>query len=129
MPTAEFDSFLGSLYSSVDSAQKKIDERQLGKLRRLIEGNKEGETNAITWMFCVPADKDSGKGEYAMELPLLSLRSNRMIRVSEVSIEFDSTFGKPNKKDRKLLQSMTDVPSVEHETLPAEPKQKSAVNN
>jgi hypothetical protein len=125
MPTSEFDSFLDSLYSSVDSAQEKINEQQLGKLRRLIEGNKDGEPKAITWMYCVQ-DKDNGKGEYKMELPLLSLRSNQTFRVSEVSIEFDSTISKPNKKERKLLQSMIDVPAVEHETPPAEPEQKNA---
>lgn len=122
MPTVKFDSFLSSLYSSVDSAQKKIDERQLGVLRRLIEGNKDGETKAITWMFCVPADTDNGKGRRAIELPLLSLRSNQMIRVSEVSIEFDSAVSAPNRKEKKLLQSMKEIPLVGHETPPAEQK-------
>jgi hypothetical protein len=126
MPTSEFDSFLDSLYSSVDSVQEKINEKQLGKLRRLIEGNKDGEPKAITWMFCVPADKDKGKGEYKMELPLLSLRSNQTFRVSEVSIEFDSTISKPNKKERKLLQAMIDVPSGDRETPHAEPEHKTA---
>ena len=54
MPSIEFDSFLSTLYSAVNSTQKTIDQRQEGVLRRLIEGSETGEAEAVTWMFSVP---------------------------------------------------------------------------
>lgn len=105
MPSIDFDSFLNALCSSVNNAQKNIEARQVGVLKRLIETNKEGETQSVTWMFCLQSDEKGDNDSRSMEMPLLSLRSKNMLPVSEVSIEFDCEVSRPDRADSKLLNA------------------------
>jgi hypothetical protein len=122
MPSIEFDSFLSTLYSAVNSTQKTIDQRQEGVLRRLIEGSETGEAEAVTWMFSVPVVGDNGVTHYSMELPLLSLRSHQSVRISEVSIEFNSGMGELSGNEKKRLLAISDREVDEDEIVAAQRK-------
>jgi hypothetical protein len=81
----DFDTLLSSLSSAVSQAQRSLSRRHQGQLRRLYTDDKG---TSLTWTFYIATDEDDNHYR-PVELPLISLRSNQELNISELSIELN----------------------------------------
>lgn len=103
MTTHSFDALIDALSSSVSDVQKSLTKKQCGELRR-VYSDESGK--ALTWTFYVPSGDGCEEHYTPIEIPLLSLRSNYALQLTQLSVEFDCDLQAVSKKE---IHGLTDL--------------------
>lgn len=112
MRSAEFDSFVEALQSTVGRVQTLIAARQEGRLERLVQLDHEGRAEMLSWSFVIDDTESGAESERVVRLPLAVLRPHLMSQLSEVILEFDAVIAeevppRPRTKPGRVLGSVT----------------------
>jgi hypothetical protein len=91
MTRNELDTLAEALEAAVSAAQSNINSQQESALRYRIE-QQDGRTSAINYALYVRAGREHNGYAGMIEIPLCSLRANRMFQVSEVSLQFTTRY-------------------------------------
>lgn len=88
--TARFDDLVAALQSEVGRAQRSIDERHQGRLQQMLDLDREGSPEAMSYVLQVKAPGPAG--EQTLRIPLLTLRRNICHQVVAASLELRTSF-------------------------------------
>lgn len=88
--TARFDDLVAALQSEVGRAQRSIDERHQGRLQQLLDLDRQGSTEAMSYVLQVKSQGRSG--EQTLRIPLLTLRRHIRHQVVAASLELRAAF-------------------------------------
>lgn len=91
MPRIALDEFLQRLQNSVAIAQLNIEHGNRGRLERLVEMDREGRLEALTWSFVIDGDDAGGLNSRTVRLPISTLRRHLVTRVAEFSLDMKVT--------------------------------------
>lgn len=98
MTTNGLDELLKSIHSTADNVQKKMEEQQTDRLRSIINADKNGQPEFLTWECRLPSG-DGGKRTYEiLRLPWASLYPAESMGIKELSIEFDCDIKEVKRK-------------------------------
>jgi hypothetical protein len=87
MTRTELDTLVEALEAAVSAAQSNIDRQQESALRYRLE-QQDGRTSAINYALYVRSGRELNGHAEMIEIPLCSLRANRLFQVSKVSLQF-----------------------------------------
>jgi hypothetical protein len=91
MTRTELDTLVEALEAAVSAAQSNINRQQESALRYRIE-QQDGRTSAINYALYVRSGRELDGRAEMIEIPLCSLRANRMFQVSKVSLQFTTRY-------------------------------------
>lgn len=93
------DFLIMALQSAVANAQHAVRRQQEAALQQVIDIGDDGKPKYISWVCCLPSS-DGGECSYEMmRMPFASLRSNQVMVISELSVEFGCEIKKPLQQE------------------------------
>jgi hypothetical protein len=91
MTRTELNNLVEALEAAVSAAQSDISRQQESALRYRIE-QQDGRTSAINYALYVRSGRQLNGHAEMIEIPLCSLRANRMFQVNKVSLQFTTMY-------------------------------------
>jgi hypothetical protein len=104
------DFLIMALQSAVANAQHAVRRQQEAALQQVIDIGDDGKPKYISWVCCLPSS-DGGECSYEMmRMPFVSLRSNQVMVISELSVEFGCEIKKPLQQEVSNSSQLIVVP-------------------
>jgi hypothetical protein len=94
MTRTDLDNLAKTLETAVRAAQSNTQHLQESAMHYRIE-QQDGRISAINYSMYVPAGREVHGHPEMIEIPLCSLRANRMYQVSKVSLQFTTKYQAP----------------------------------
>ena len=89
MTTNGLDELLKSIQLTADNAQNKMEERHSDRLRKIINADKNGQPEFLTWECRLPSGDGSKRSYEILRLPWACLYPTESMGIKELSLEFD----------------------------------------
>jgi hypothetical protein len=106
----DLDFLVMALQSAVANAQRAVKRQQEAALQRVIDIGDDGEPKYITWVCSLPSGDGRERSYEMMRMPFASLRSNQLMAISELSVEFGCEIRRPPQHEGSSSSQLIIVP-------------------